>query len=92
MDAQTLAAAERILQRVYSRQPDSVEAVFGLAMLRHVQGQKLEAIPLYERALELNADNVLALNNLAWILSQEKGDHARALELAEKGLAAVTGK
>lgn len=84
---QALAAAERILQRVYSRQPDSVEAVFGLALLRHAQGQKREAIPLYEKVLELNSSNVLAINNLAWILSQEKGEHARAMELAEKGLA-----
>lgn len=85
--AEAAKMAEQILALVQSREPDSSEAAYGMAMLWHMTGRKLEAIPLYERALQLQPDNVVAMNNLAWILSQEKGEHAKALELADKGLA-----
>ena len=85
--ADAAKAAEQIIVLVQTRQPDSPDAAFALAMLRHMTGRKLEAIPLYERALALGPDNLVAMNNLAWILSQETGDHAKALELADKGLA-----
>lgn len=85
--AEAAKAAEQIVVLVQTREPKSPDAAFAMAMLRHMTGRKLEAIPLYEHALTLGPDNLVAMNNLAWILSQEKGEHARALELADKGLA-----
>ena len=84
---QAIEAAEQILMRVQSREPDSPDAAYGMAMLRHMTGRKRDAVPLYERALQLQPDNVIAMNNLAWILSQDMGQHDRALELADRGLA-----
>jgi predicted Zn-dependent protease len=84
---EAVKAAEQIIALVQRREPESPVAAFALAMLRHMTGQKLEAIPLYERVLTLQPENLVAMNNLAWILSQEKGEHVRALELADKGLA-----
>jgi tetratricopeptide (TPR) repeat protein len=80
-------AAEQILSMVQSREPDSPDAAYAMAMLRHMTGNKLKAVPLYERALQLQPDNVVAMNNLAWILSQDMAAHDKALELANKGLA-----
>ena len=85
--AEAANAAEQIIVLVQTREPDSPDAAFAIAMLRHMTGQKLDAIPLYERVLKLQPENLVAMNNLAWILSQEKGEHAKALELADKGLA-----
>jgi tetratricopeptide (TPR) repeat protein len=83
---EAVAAAEQILKLVQTREPENPDAAYGVAMLRHMTGQKIEAIPLYERALELQPENVIAMNNLAWILSQEKGEHNKALALADKGI------
>ena len=83
----TVSAARQILTLVLGREPNSPEAVFAMAMLHHMTGQKLESVPYYERALELQPANIVAVNNLAWILSQDKGDHRRALQLADNGLA-----
>ena len=85
--SEAVTAAEQILQLVQTREPESPEAAYGMAMLRHMTGRKIESIPLYERALQLQPENTIAINNLAWILSQDKGEHAKALELADKGLA-----
>ncbi|NLW83825.1 MAG: tetratricopeptide repeat protein [Phycisphaerae bacterium] len=83
----TVSAARQILTLVLGREPNSPEAVFAMAMLHHMTGQKLESVPYYERTLELQPENVVAINNLAWILSQDKFDHRRALQLADNGLA-----
>lgn len=83
---QAVKAAEQILVLVQRREPDSPAAAYGMAMLRHMTGRRIEAIPLYERALQLQPDNIVAINNLAWLLSQDKGEHDKALVLAEKGL------
>lgn len=80
-------AAEQILTLIQTRKPDSSEAAYGMAMLYHMTGRKRQAVPLYERALELQPDNVIAMNNLAWILSQDFGEYEKALQLADKGLA-----
>ncbi|MFT5175673.1 MAG: Tfp pilus assembly protein PilF, partial [Gammaproteobacteria bacterium] len=45
-------------------------------------GDEAQAVADYERVLETNPDNVLALNNLAW-LYEARGD-TRALTMAKK--------
>jgi len=48
-----------------------------------------DAIPLYLKVLELrpdSPDNLIVINNLAWILCENKGKHQVALELANEGL------
>ena len=67
--------------------PNSASPYFVKAMLLHRMGDKKQAIPWYERALELNPDRVIAINNLAWILCTETKEYKRALQLANRGLA-----
>lgn len=81
------AAAETIIDLVYSRQPDSPDVTFAMAMYRHMTGNAIEAVPYYERTLELAPNNLVAANNLAWILSRDMGMHDKALKLADKALA-----
>jgi tetratricopeptide (TPR) repeat protein len=58
-----------------------------LGVLLQTAGRSAEAAKLYERVLELQADNLIAINNLAWILCEEQGRPKEAIELAERGLA-----
>ena len=55
-------------------------------MLLQMTEQSDEAALLYKRLLELDPDNVIALNNLAWIMCEEQGRYQQALELARHGL------
>ena len=53
-----------------------------LATLREMQGKPEAARASYERAIEMQPDNWLALNNLAALTTED--DPARALDLAER--------
>jgi tetratricopeptide (TPR) repeat protein len=46
-----------------------------------------DAIGAYERALEYDARNWVTLNNLAFVLSDEKHEHERALPFAQRAVA-----
>src|SRR5262249_39076079 len=78
---------EKLLEAAVGRHPK-------VAML-HVQhgdvldlvGNYQDAEKEYRAALALEADNVLALNNLAWLLALRSGKGDEALELINKALA-----
>jgi Tfp pilus assembly protein PilF len=53
-----------------------------LAMLFQQQGDDKEAIESYEKALNVQADNAVVMNNLAWLYHQ--ASDSRATELARK--------
>jgi tetratricopeptide (TPR) repeat protein len=57
-----------------------------LAILLEMTGRSDESAELYQRLIELAPENLIAINNLAWILSEKKGQYQQALELAQKGL------
>jgi len=56
-------------------------------MLLHQMGHKVQAASWYEKTLELDPSQTVAINNLAWILCTEKKEYKQALSLAEQGLA-----
>jgi tetratricopeptide (TPR) repeat protein len=43
-------------------------------------------VEIYRRVISLDPNNLLAINNLAWILSESQGQYQQALEMAQKGL------
>ena len=49
-------------------------------------GRTAEATALNRKVLELDPNNIVALNNLAWALCEQNGQYQEALELADKGL------
>ena len=85
-DSQAKKAAEDILRIVLRKEPDSVGAMTLLATLLQISDRSEKSIPLYERVLELQPDNQIVLNNLAWIMCEDKGKLQEALELAQRGL------
>ncbi|MHC4635171.1 MAG: tetratricopeptide repeat protein, partial [Planctomycetota bacterium] len=78
--------AENLLRTILKHNPDSTAAIFTLAMLMQAAGRTTEADALYRRLLQFQPENVIAINNLAWIMCEEQGNYQQALELAKQGL------
>jgi len=85
-DSQAKQTAEEILQTILRNEPDSTKAMSALAILFEMTGRSVESAELYNRLLELEPDNLIAINNLAWIMSEKQGKHLQSLELAQRGL------
>ena len=79
--------AENIVKEALAVNPDSASACYAMGMLLHQTGRKIEAIPWYEKTIQLDPQQVIAMNNLAWILCTEKSEYHRALEIVQKGFA-----
>jgi len=85
-DNKAKETAEKILRLILKGEPDCSEAMSVLAILLQIKGRTEESAQLYQQLLELQPDHVIAINNLAWIMSEVQGEHQQALELAQKGL------
>jgi tetratricopeptide (TPR) repeat protein len=66
------------------RQDNLAEAYRGLAQALDGLGQPERAIEMYRRALAIHANDPVALNNLAWLLTEVKKRPDEALPLATK--------
>jgi len=84
-DNEAMKTAEDILRKILEEHPKSVETISTLAMLLQTLNNTKEAAELYQSILTIQPDNVIAMNNLAWIMCEQQGKHKQALELAQKG-------
>jgi Tfp pilus assembly protein PilF len=78
---------ERHLEAALTKQPESLPLRLSFAELRDLQGRYADARSLYRRILEQDRQNVVALNNLAWLLAFEKGNEKEALQLVNSAIA-----
>jgi tetratricopeptide (TPR) repeat protein len=78
--------AEDIYRLVLKNKPNSIDALINLAVLLQTTGRSDESVPLYQRVLKIQPDNRIVINNLAWLLCEDKGRYDEALELAQRGL------
>lgn len=85
-DGQSVQTAETVLQSVLERDPESVTALLILADLTVLTGRAEESAAANRRILEVDPNNIIALNNLAWFLCEEQGKYEEALHLADRGL------
>jgi len=85
-DGQARKTAEEILRIIIKDHSDSSKAISALAILLQISGRPAESAQLYERLLELEPDNIIAMNNLAWIICEVQGKPQEALDLAQRGL------
>ncbi len=65
-------------------QPDNSLPIVTLALVYDSAGRKMEARQTYEAALKLQPRHVVALNNLAYLLSENHGDLDRAESYARQ--------
>ena len=78
--------AEKCYKEALRRDPLSIEALRGLASLAYEQGNIDVALQHYAKVLEMHSHNTQALNDMAYVLSEKKGEYKRALELADQGV------
>jgi tetratricopeptide (TPR) repeat protein len=78
--------AETILQTVLDNHSDCTEALSTQAMLMQVTERPQEAAQLYQRLLNIEPENKVAINNMAWILCEHLQQYEKALELAQAGI------
>ena len=65
-------------------EPQSVEAHRGLGQAYGLLGQNDRSEESYRRALKLDGNDVVSLNDLAWLLAEIRNKPEKALPLAEK--------
>ncbi len=85
-DSEAMETAEDIFRIILKNEPDSTEAMTDLAMLLYTVGRPDEAVSLYQKVLQFEPDNIVVINNLAWIMCEEQNKFQQALELAQRGL------
>jgi tetratricopeptide (TPR) repeat protein len=85
-NSESTQIAEELLRCVLKREADSPVIMFRLGILLQSSGRPAEAAAVYQRVLELQPDNLIAINNLAWILCEEQKRPQEAVELAQRGL------
>jgi tetratricopeptide (TPR) repeat protein len=78
--------ADRIYKKLIEENPKDIQTMISFGM--HLQQSKRmdEAYEVYNKILEIDSDNEFAVNNLAWILCEDKHDYSKALELTQTGL------
>ncbi len=83
--------AGKVLTQQLLKDPDNIALCQNLAMVYHEMGKYREAIETYERIIDLDENQAVSLNNLAWLLvtvpDQELRDKRRALDLAKRAVA-----
>ena len=76
--------AIRLLVNSTKRKPQDIGLAVATAQVLEGAKQWQKAQKAYERVLELDSNNALALNNLAWVLTENGGNIDVALGLAQK--------
>ena len=79
-----LAEAVTALRRSAELRPGDERAVSTLALVLDAMGRKADAAAAYREVVRLNANNGVALNNLAYLLAETGGDLDEALRLARR--------
>ena len=74
------------LRRAVELSPNDPATALALALLYEKMGKPNAAVPIYEKILELNPDDLNALNNLAYRLVEDGKDLNRGLQLAARAL------
>ncbi len=88
LTGEPFARAERLLGEALGQKKDSAALLLAMAGLKGLAGHFEEEETLYRQVLAVDARNVVALNNLAWLLSQRGGNGAEALPLIERAIKA----
>jgi tetratricopeptide (TPR) repeat protein len=78
--------AEELLNRILQQDSDNPRALKHMAVLMQTTDRSPRAAEYYRKLLDIAPDDVIAMNNLAWILCTERNEHQKALELANRGL------
>jgi len=85
-DEEGMRFGETLLRFTLQRVPESIGALLVLGDLTGATGRSADNAQVNRRILEIDPNNVIAMNNLAWFLCEEQGQYQEALTLANRGL------
>ena len=85
-DRQSRETAENLLRVTLIHDPNALPALMVLGMLMQREERHEEAAERNERILELDPNNLVALNNLAWVRCENQDRPQDALRLADRGV------
>jgi tetratricopeptide (TPR) repeat protein len=74
------------LTAAIKKEPRSLELLLQLADLRDLEGRLPDSEALYRQVLDRQPKNVVALNNLAWLLAQKPERGSEALPLIDRAI------
>ena len=74
------------------KEPNNVPALMGVAMADQAAGRRIDAEQGYRAVLTVDPRQALALNNLAWLLSEQKLKLDDALALAKQAVEILPGR
>lgn len=77
-------AALAAFREVIAQVPDSASSYLSIGQLQEKRGDFSQAEWAYHQVLQLEPDNVVAKNNLAWLLAEHDGNIDLALHLAQE--------
>lgn len=78
--------ADTLIEDALARHGSNATFLTTIATLRIVQGRNAEAVQMYRKVIELKPRNVVALNNLAVLLSEQAGTRSEALQVIDKAI------
>ena len=84
MSQNKLDEAADIYTKLSEKQPRLAGPQMLLGQIAEMKGTPNEAIPHYKKVLEMEPDNAVVKNNLAWIYTENGGNIDVALHLAEE--------
>jgi tetratricopeptide (TPR) repeat protein len=79
-------AARDDLTRVLAKEPANATALGWLGDIEAINGESKAAIEHYRKAVDVNPNDARALNNLAFLVSEEMKQHEQALKYAERAV------
>ncbi len=79
-----MQASIDVLRKGLQIDSNNPQANLQLAMTLDAAGLKRESLPLYEATVKVQPDNLIALNNLAFMLAEEGRDLDQALTYAQR--------
>jgi tetratricopeptide (TPR) repeat protein len=85
-DPDAMKSAQQILSFLNDREPKNIISLKMQATLFLNDDKTDDAAALYRKVLELNPNDSVACNNLAWIISEKQNDFKDALKLINQGL------
>ena len=85
------ADAHALMEAWLADNPDDGAVMTILAQYHQSQGDTADAMRGYERALEINENNFMAMNNLAWMYYETGNDQAEGLARKAVKLAPESG-
>jgi tetratricopeptide (TPR) repeat protein len=88
--AKEVQRAEMLITSALERFPKDLRLLFNVATLRVMQGRTDDAAKLFRLVVDINPRHVLALNNLATLLSEQPDQRKEALRLIDRAIE-ITG-